>query len=133
MSKEFNKLSDMDNLTDEELLKKLVGESGEKKKDGFFLNFVAGLLLIALFVGCAFWYGFVGMMLWNWFLVPLGVVSITFWHAMGLVMLVTYFVTNKKYQDIEKTDPKVFAKVFWFAISYPAIALLFGWLYFLGI
>lgn len=35
--------------------------------------------------------GWVIKLMWGWFIVPLGVMSITIWHAIGIDAIVSYF------------------------------------------
>lgn len=48
-----------------------------------------GLLILAILV--SIWMAFVFTRLWGWFIVPLGVVSISLFHAYGILYLVKMF------------------------------------------
>ena len=54
-----------------------------------FGTIVAGILcwLLSIFVG-----GVVLMFLWNWFIVPLGVIKIGFWLAFGISLTIKFFI-----------------------------------------
>lgn len=54
-----------------------------------FGTIVAGLLtfLLTIFVK-----GIVLMFMWNWFIVPLGIVKIGFWLAFGISMTMSFFI-----------------------------------------
>lgn len=54
-----------------------------------FGTIVAGILcwLLGIFVG-----GVVLMYLWNWFIVPLGVIKIGFWLAFGIQLTIRFFI-----------------------------------------
>ena len=62
-----------------------------------FLSFLGGLVVYAIniFVG-----GIVLMFMWNWFIVPLGVVKIGFWLALGISLTIICFF-GKKTEHIE--------------------------------
>jgi len=62
--------------------------------------------------------------LWNWFVVPLGVMPIGFWHALGLSSLITYLTI---YQIPEKTPNPTKSLIESCILS--LIILFFGWIY----
>jgi len=51
---------------------------------------VLGYLGFIGFLPTLFWGGFVTMILWSWFMVPLGLVEIGMAHALGLSCVVTW-------------------------------------------
>lgn len=91
---------------------------------GILLGIVA---VVALFV---FWTGYVVATLWGWFVVPLGVVAINYWHAVGLMCIVSAFVGIKADEDVAESDSlgegvvKACVKSF----LLPALLLCMGWL-----
>ena len=48
-----------------------------------------------LFVIDTFWGGFALAQLWSWFVVPLGVPTITFAHAAGLQLMLLMFMASR--------------------------------------
>lgn len=57
-----------------------------------FGKFMLGLMLYAV---ATFVFGIVLMFMWNWFVVPLGVVKIGFWLALGLSLTIKCFFGSK--------------------------------------
>lgn len=55
---------------------------------------IVGILLLAPS-------SFVIMLLWNWFITPLGAPAIGFWHAVGLDCVATMFGTVPIYPDTD--------------------------------
>jgi len=51
------------------------------------MSFIKVLAILAAVMGLFVW-GFAFMLGWGWFVVPLGVPPITFWHAVGLKYLI---------------------------------------------
>lgn len=86
------------------------------------------LNVLLLTVGITiFWGGWVGATLWGWFIVPLGVRAIGYWHSVGLSLLfflLTGLRASKEYDDIHKT---IAAGLLNSALI-PAICLALGWL-----
>lgn len=73
-----------------------------------------------------FWGGFVTATLWGWFMVPLGVKAITYWHAVGLSALVGMFLGSRGIEKRDDSDAFIFGLVM--SVVIPAIGLAFGWL-----
>lgn len=74
-----------------------------------------------------FWGGFVTATLWGWFMVPLGVKAITYWHAVGLGALFGVFTGSRGLQkEGEAGDIVLYGLVM--AAAIPAVCLAFGWL-----
>lgn len=90
----------------------------------YIFLFIGGLLL------SIFWGGYVTATLWGWFLVPLGVKSITYWHAVGISTLIGSFLGTRGV-DQGRDDESMFSA---FATSLlgstllPAMCLALGWL-----
>lgn len=62
---------------------------------------------------------------WSWFFVPLGIPDLKgYAHAFGVAVLVGYLTKNTNYKDNREEAEKIAA-----AVLYPAIALLFAWIY----
>jgi hypothetical protein len=49
------------------------------------------LLLGGLPVFAGFAQAFVFLMLWRWFLLPLGLPNLTYWHSLGLIVIFSFF------------------------------------------
>lgn len=63
------------------------------------------LLLLPLVVGGLLLNAYFLLLLWHWFIVPLGVREITFWHSAGLSSLLSYLRDSwHKSQDEEKQN-----------------------------
>ena len=87
-------------------------------------NITAFLMLMALSTLVSGW---AISTLWAWFVVPLGVVAIGFWHALGLSCLIVFFKL-----DLKKADPSKFSEVLfrWMGLLATEVAIVgFGWVY----
>jgi hypothetical protein len=76
-----------------------------------------------------FWGGFVAAKLWLWFMVGLGVVPITYWHAVGLSALIGVFLGSRGL-DRDSDPTKYGEKIrygFVCALLIPAMCLASGW------
>lgn len=73
-----------------------------------------------------FTYGYVLQSMWEWFIVPLGFLSITFWHAYGLI-LIALWLRHKS--DIFQSEKKKidWSKLFGYLTS-PWITFGIGYL-----
>jgi hypothetical protein len=90
------------------------------------MNLVPGILL-GLFL-MIFWGGYVASVLWGWFVVPLGVSSITFWHAAGLMCVTRAFVGScASSNDEAHPGLDIWKEVFLLAMM-PLVLLAIGWL-----
>ncbi|WP_343177070.1 hypothetical protein [Pseudomonas sp. 4810-S13] len=76
-----------------------------------------------------FWGGYVAATLWGWFVVPLGVMAITYWHAVGLTCVVAAFARVKNDDSIKEPESlgEGVAKSVFMAVIIPAILLATGW------
>ncbi len=85
------------------------------------------IVVFALFI---FWAGYVAATLWGWFVVPLGVVAISYWHAVGLVCVAAAFIGIKSDEDIAASDSlgEGVAKACVKSFLMPALVLCIGWL-----
>lgn len=91
------------------------------------MGVVLGIVIaFALYV---FWGGYVAATLWEWFVVPLGVKAITYWHAVGLTCVVAAFAGVKNDDNIKETDSlsEVVTKSILIAVLIPAFLLVMGW------
>ena len=111
-----------------------------------FLGLLALVLVLGIIFGIACYFAFIGMMLWNWFLVPLGIPGITFWHAWGITLVVSIFtgfwtniLNSNSIEAIMKAtvDPaqakKIASKNALIVILTPSMMLFVGWLLHFGI
>ncbi|WP_277594426.1 hypothetical protein [Pseudomonas chlororaphis] len=91
-----------------------------------------GILLgiVTVFALFVFWAGYVVSTLWGWFVVPLGVVAINYWHAVGLMCIVSAFVGVKADEDVADSDSlgEGVAKACVKSLLLPAFLLCMGWL-----
>lgn len=85
--------------------------------------FILCVALIGLF-----WSSFVATTLWGWFMVPLGVPSIGYWHAVGILSLISVLMGSRglTYRSMQDKEAKIY-EIFIVAII-PAISLLVGWI-----
>lgn len=101
-----------------------------KEEDEKVAGVGAGCLIVilSLVVG-VFMNGWVGMTLWGWFAVPLGVVPIGLWHAVGLAGLVRLLVgTSRRYeQDKDESLLKMSLSSLAYSVLVPLISLGLGW------
>lgn len=74
-----------------------------------------------------FWGGYVAFTLWGWFVVPLGVKAITYWHAVGLGCAFAAFAGVKIGSGTEKPYEQKEAEALFFAAATPAALLAVGW------
>ncbi len=117
-----------DIMSDEDLLGRLTGKP-KKKTNPYVVVFVYFPLLVAFAFGLGCWYAFAAMTMWNWFLVPLGVMVIGFWNMMGFGCLVGMFtVSFAKTYTLKRTSKEKAGDLGMLIIS-PAFALLLGWIY----
>jgi hypothetical protein len=87
----------------------------------------AGIMLavFAIIVGVAL-HGYTVMHMWTWFVVPLGVMSLSYWHAFGLCAVVRYMTFTNTHL-LAKKDHKWWEPVV-MAVSVPAGVLLIGYI-----
>lgn len=88
----------------------------------------AALLVMCGSLGVSFvLWGWAGSVLWGWFVVPLGAVEISLWHAAGLRAMLS-LVTGRKRADADERDSLTVAlEGFGAAVLVPLLALGFGW------
>lgn len=85
-------------------------------------TWVVVMLGVSLDVATALWYALPMWLLWGWFVVPLGIVQIGYWHAVGLVAI--------KYLFGGSTDPETddLARGLIFVFAWPLVVLGIGFL-----
>jgi hypothetical protein len=86
------------------------------------VTFLAFIIALPLVISLWILESVVLMCLWGWFIVPLGVRSITVPWAFGLA-LVSAVLTH---QDVDHDDDKA-GSGFAMAVARPAVAWLLGW------
>lgn len=84
------------------------------------------ILLVALVLPSILWRGFVIAKLWAWFVVPLGVVEISAWHAAGLSGLIAWVADSTAYRNA-KDDKKTAGEQFAYACGMALLAPLLAW------
>jgi len=126
---EDGNLSSIDDMNDEELLKAMgVANPSPKQKKKWWVGLIQFFLLVSCGFGLSCWWSFAIMVLWNWFLVPLGVMQISFWNTMGLGCLIGMFTFSLAKNSEQKRGLDLLG--FWTTIViYPAVALFFGWIF----
>lgn len=88
---------------------------------------ILGIVLITAI--STFWGGFVAATLWGWFVVPLGVPAINYWHAAGLCTTLGVFMGSRGISGTEnETVGDILARGFIFSAGLPLLSLIFGWL-----
>ena len=74
--------------------------------------------------------GFVLMRLWHWFIAPLGIMDLTFWHAMGLSLVASFFSSNTRSREERGFD--YYDRAWRDGIWRLPITLMIGWLFHLA-
>lgn len=89
-------------------------------------GFLSFLVILAV---NTFWGGFVAATLWGWFMVPLGVMAISFWHAVGLAALLNVYLGSRGLPNGENKDVlDVFIEGLVIAALFPLIMLVIGYI-----
>lgn len=93
---------------------------------------MAAILFVLSALVWVFWNGYVTSNLWLWFMVPLGVKAITYWHAVGLAALLSSFLSIFSIQLADSRDDESFLKMasryLMLSVSIPSILFIVGWL-----
>ena len=84
-------------------------------------------LLVLTAIVSIFWSGYVSSTLWIWFMVPLGVKAITYWHAVGLSALLSVFLGSRGLRKNEESVVEEIAYGLFASLVIPLICLGFGW------
>lgn len=83
------------------------------------------LVFTALSIGMTLWEGYALMVLWRWFLTPLGLPAVGMAHAIGIALIVnllTHQASSNAF-DYERVEQSIA----WSLIA-PTVALVVGWL-----
>lgn len=82
----------------------------------------AGFVLVAVL-----WGGYIASLLWGWFLVPLGVPAIGYWHAVGIETLLGAFgLFSRKTQPDADDSPLSIVKMALWPFVMPLVFLAVG-------
>lgn len=75
------------------------------------------------------WSGFVASVLWNWFITPLGVMPLTYWHAIGLMCLAAAlgFVSLNTPESYDKSFFESLKSVVMKTFGFQILLLVIGW------
>ena len=85
------------------------------------------LLMVIGFIICFLIRGIVLVTLWKWFIVPFGIMPITFWHGLGIAGIIGYLTYH---QTPKKEDKDVdFSRAILISITFSIITLFFGWIF----
>lgn len=86
-------------------------------------------LIIAAIVGLALYVvynAWVLTILWGWFIVPLGVKSLSIAHAYGFTIVTGLILSNRGIKENKGKDDWVSSIITWLLL--PLVALFFGWI-----
>ena len=86
-------------------------------------------LIIAAIVGVALYAvynAWVLTILWGWFIVPLGVKSLSIAHAYGFTLLTSLILGNRGVKENKNKEDWVGTVITWLLL--PLVALFFGWI-----
>jgi hypothetical protein len=87
------------------------------------------LLLLTIFLLGIFWGGFVAATLWGWFMIPLGVKAIGYWHAVGLAALLNVLLGSRGINKTHDENVQYIAiKGLFYATIIPLFCLGLGYL-----
>jgi len=83
---------------------------------------VGAITAITLF---AIYNAWVLSILWGWFIVPLGVKSLSIAHAYGVTLVAGLFLSTRGIKENKNQDDWVSSLITWLIL--PLVALFFGW------
>jgi hypothetical protein len=102
---------------------------------GYGIGSIFGIFIVALGIAYGtFAHGFVGMKLWEWFIVPVfNIKSISLLQAAGIMLIVRLFTYETAGKDIAKSNNseksfKTHLYELWVAMILPWISLLTGYI-----
>lgn len=101
-----------------------------KRQDVGVFSFAAVLVVLGLILAGVYAYlGWAIMVMWNWFVVPLGVAELSIAHAVGLSMLWSLFALRLRYDLTKSSRPKKekYTAMSAYLVS-PAVTVFFGWI-----
>ena len=82
-------------------------------------------VIVGLFLFCIY-NAWVLTILWGWFIVPLGVKSLSIAHAYGFTLVTGLILSNRGVKENKGKDDWVSSIVTWLLL--PLVALFFGWI-----
>ena len=92
-----------------------------------------GLKVVALVLGIltagllfAVYNAWVLSILWGWFIVPLGVKSLSIAHAYGVTLVAGLFLSTRGIKENKNQDDWISSLITWLIL--PLAALFFGWI-----
>ena len=65
-------------------------EKLSSEEEAHIQSLTTGLLLLPILVLAIFLNAYVILLFWNWFVVPLGLKPVGYWHALGLSLFVSF-------------------------------------------
>lgn len=90
---------------------------------------IAAFLFALTIATAIFWGGYVGSVLWGWFIVPLGVPAIDYLHAVGIsCVLQTFLGIRNSSPNKNETAIDVLLESLFYTAAVPLFALMIGWL-----
>ena len=85
-----------------------------------------GILILLLIVPLTLYRGWILLLLWGWFIIPLGAPGITMAHALGISLIIGFITSH--YDSRKKTqDEKIEEAIATFAM--PTLGLVMGWIF----
>lgn len=87
---------------------------------GLIIAAIIGLFLFAIYNA------WVLTILWGWFIVPLGVKSLSIAHAYGFTLVTGLILSNRGIKENKGKDDWVSSIITWLLL--PLAALFFGWI-----
>lgn len=87
---------------------------------GIVLGAITALALFAIYNA------WVLSILWGWFIVPLGVKSLSIAHAYGLTLVTGLILSNRGIKENKNQDDWISSVITWLLI--PLVVLFFGWI-----
>lgn len=84
---------------------------------------LGAITAIALF---AIYNAWVLSILWGWFIVPLGVKSLSIAHAYGVTLVAGLFLSTRGIKENKNQDDRISSLITWLIL--PLVALFFGWI-----
>ena len=101
------------------------GESAGEKAWGC----ITSLFMLSLSTALFLYKAFVLSVLWTWFLIPLGVAGLTFWHSAGICVIIGLVTIQiNKTSITEESGSTEFLKLVSYGMTY-SFALLSGYIY----
>lgn len=87
---------------------------------GLVIGCIVGLALFCIYNA------WVLTILWGWFIVPLGVKSLSIAHAYGFTLVIGLILSNRGVKENKDKEDWTSSIIVW--ILLPAVSLLFGWI-----